>query len=298
MSIPVYRIDQLRRAIRNPERPLTELNCLYHTRGTFEHNPDGIDVFAEDWDTLILLDACRFDEFKRQIELPGTLEKRISRGATSAEFVRGNFGDRQLQDVVYVSANGWFAKLQDEINAEVHEFTLVERDAAQGLTSKPQAVTEKAIQAANDYPNKRHVVHYMQPHQPYLGSTGQKLNFGSTLGETVKKNDLSRQEVIHAYQENLRLALDAVEELVEAIDGKIVISADHGEYLGEREWPLPVSFYGHMGGLYTPELVEVPWYVLESDHRRRVFSEAPSTEGTSHDIEAVEQNLRDLGYKV
>ncbi|EMA08840.1 hypothetical protein SAMN05443574_12041 [Haloarcula vallismortis] len=291
-------LNRLQGAVSNPGRALTELNRLYHTRGGFGYNPDGVDVFAEDWDTLVLLDACRFDEFKRQIKLSGSLEKRISRGATSAEFVRGNFGNRQLHDVVYTSANGWFAKLQEEIDAEVHQFTFVERDAVQGLTSKPQAVTDRAIQAANDFPNKRHVVHYMQPHQPYLGPTGQRLNFGSTLAETVEQNDLSQREVKDAYQENLSLALDAVERLVESIDGKIVISADHGEHLGERERPLPVSFYGHMGGLYTPELVEVPWYVLESDRRRKTVREEPSKEGSNPDIEAVEQNLRDLGYKV
>ncbi|WP_418280465.1 hypothetical protein [Halorubrum sp. DTA98] len=287
----------LRRAIRNPGRILTELNRRYHTRGS-AYNTDGVDVFAEDWDTLVLLDACRFDEFKRQSELSGTLRRRTSRGATSAEFVRGNFANRRLHDVVYVSANGWFPKLQDEINAEVHEFVLVERDAVQGLTSKPETVTDRAIEAIDEYPTKRHIVHYMQPHQPYLGPLGEKLTFGSTLAETVERNGLSRRDVIRAYRENLQLALDAVERLADTIDGKTVISADHGEHLGERERPLPVRFYGHMEGLYTSELVDVPWHVLEFDRRRRIIAEEPDEGRTSIDIEAVERNLRDLGYKV
>lgn len=283
--------------MRNPERALTELNRQYHTRGS-AFNTDGVDVFAEDWDTLVLLDACRFDEFERLSDFPGTLRRRTSRGATSAEFVRGNFADRRLHDVVYVSANGWFPKLRDEINAEVHEFVLVERDAVEGLTSRPETVTDRAIEAVDEHPNKRHVVHYMQPHQPYLGSRGEPLAFGSTLAETVERNDLSRREVILAYRENLELALDAVERLVDAIDGKTVISADHGEHLGERERPLPVRFYGHMDGLYTSQLVDVPWHVLEFDRRRQIVAEEPEDDRRSVDIEAVEQNLQDLGYKV
>lgn len=276
---------------------LTELNRRYYTRDS-GYNTDGVDVFTEDWDTLVILDACRFDEFERLSEFPGTLQRRVSRGATSAEFVRGNFANRRLHDVVYVSANGWFPKLRDEIDAEVHEFVLVERDAVQGLTSRPETVTDRAIEAADEYPRKRLIVHYMQPHQPYLGPTGQKLTFGSTLAETVERNDLSRTEVLRVYRENLQLALDAVERLVDAVDGKTVISADHGEHLGERERPLPVRFYGHMEGLHTPELVDVPWHVHEFDQRRRIVAEEPADEGTSIDIEAVERNLRDLGYKV
>lgn len=293
----MYQLSQLRRAIKNPGEALTELNRRYHTRGS-EYNTDGVDVFAEDWDTLVILDACRFDEFERLAEFPGTLRSQVSRGATSAEFVRGNFANRQLHDVVYVSANGWFPKLRDDINAEVHEFVLVERDAVEGLTSRPETVTDRAIEAAEEYPNKRHVVHYMQPHQPYLGPMGEKLTFGSTLAETVERNDLSRGDVLRAYRENLQLGLDAVERLVDAIDGKTVISADHGEHLGERERPLPVRFYGHMEGLYTNELVDVPWHVLESGQRRRIVAEEPDEDRTSIDIDAVEQNLRNLGYKV
>lgn len=297
IRLHVYHLNQLRRAIRNPERVLTELNRRYHARSA-GYNTDGVDIFTEDWDTLILLDACRFDEFARLSEFSGTLRRQSSRGATSAEFVRGNFADRQLHDVVYVSANGWFPKLRDEINSEVHEFVLVERDAVQGLTSKPETVTDRALEAADEYPNKRHVVHYMQPHQPYLGPVGETLTFGSTLAETVEQNDLSRREVVLAYRENLQLALNAVERLVDSIDGKTVISADHGEHLGERERPLPVRFYGHMDGLYTSNLIDVPWQVLEFDHRPRIVAEEPDDDHKSIDIEDVEQNLQDLGYKV
>lgn len=296
----MYRLAQLRRALGDPSRALTELNRQFHTLGGPSYNADGVDVFAEDWDTLVLLDACRFDEFERLASLPGTLRRRTSRGATSAEFVRGNFAGRRLHDVVYVSANGWFAKLRDDLDAEVHEFVLVDRDAAGGLTSRPGTVTDRAIEAAEAHPNKRHVVHYMQPHQPYLGPAGEELDFGSTLAETVDRNDLSRREVLRAYRENLRLALDAVERLLEAVDGRTVVSADHGEHLGERERPLPVRFYGHMDGLHTSQLVHVPWHVVEADSRRRVVAEEPdeASDADDVDIDAVERNLRDLGYTV
>ena len=235
----------------------------------------------------------------RRWRSPGNnARRRNSRGATSAEFIRGNFRGRTLHDVVYVSANAWFAKLRDDLDSEVHEFVLVERDAADGLTSRPETVTDRALEAAKSFPNKRLIVHYMQPHQPYLGSTADGLAFGSTLGETVRRNDLSAAEVRRLYRENLDLALSAVDRLLDSIDGKTVISADHGEALGERERPLPVRFYGHMDGLYMPELVTVPWHVCEHDNRRRIVAEAPAARDDDIDLDAVERNLRDLGYVV
>jgi len=293
----MYRLEQVRQALRNPRKAFTELNRRYYGRHGTDYNPNGIDVFEEDWDNLILLDACQFEEFERATTIPGTLQSRISRGSTSAEFIKGNFSDRQLHDVVYVSANGWFPKLKAELDTEIHDFVLVERDAVNQLTSRPETVTDRAIEVAAEYPNKRLIVHYMQPHQPYLGPAGKRMEFGSTLAETVEKNDLSRRDARQAYRENLELAFAAVERLQKSLTGKTVISSDHGEHLGEHERPIPVRFFGHMDSLYTDELVTVPWHVLEHTTRRRIVPEEPVTE---HDIDirAVEQNLRDLGYRV
>ncbi|WP_227374919.1 hypothetical protein [Haladaptatus halobius] len=38
----------------------------------------------------------------------------------------------------------------------------------------------------------------------------------------------------------------------------VVVSADHGEFLGERLFPTPVQIYGHSDGVYMEEFVKVP----------------------------------------
>ncbi|WP_435078873.1 hypothetical protein [Halococcus sp. AFM35] len=261
------------------------------------YNPAGIDVFAEDWDALVILDACRYDEFVQRSTLPGRTEHRISRGSTSSEFIRGNFAGKTLHDVVYVSANGWYAKLEDDIGAAVHAFEFVERDTAGGLTSRPETVAAAAREAAERYPNKRLVVHFMQPHQPYLGPLGSRFDFSGDMIDTIRHSNVGHEEVLQAYRENLDLVLNDVEPLLDDLAGKIVVTADHGELLGERERPLPIRSYGHPEGVYVKELVSVPWHIYHNGDRQEIVAEQPVQGTEKIDFERVEQNLRDLGYR-
>lgn len=115
-------MKRLRRALANPARIGLECNRLYHRRGHLrDYNPSGVDVFEEDWDALIVLDACRYDLFARRSTLSGTLETRRSRGSSTVEFLRGNVADRDLRDTVYVTANPQFHRYRDELDARFHE---------------------------------------------------------------------------------------------------------------------------------------------------------------------------------
>ena len=44
---------------------------------------DGTHIMDEDWDNLIILDACRYDLFEEVNTIDGTLESRISLGSAS-----------------------------------------------------------------------------------------------------------------------------------------------------------------------------------------------------------------------
>lgn len=293
-----YTLDDLRRGLANPRRAVSELNRLCnHSRAGQPYNPAGIDVFAEDWDALVILDACRYDEFRRCSTLPGQTERRISRGSTSSEFIRGNFTGKALHDVVYVSANGWYANLEGNIGAEVHAFEFVERDAMDGLTSRPETVATAARDAASEYPNKRLIVHFMQPHQPYLGPLGNMFDFSGDMIDTIRHSDVCREDVLRAYRENLNLVLETVGPLLNDLSGKTVVTADHGELLGERERPLPIRTYGHPEGVYVQKLVTVPWHVYDDGEHNEIVAERPSEKASDVDFEQVEQNLRDLGYR-
>lgn len=292
----MYSLADIARGIRNPETAISQMNRRYtHWRNGQQYNPNGIDVFEEDWDTLLIFDACRYDEFARRCEYPGKLGHRISRGSTSPEFIRGNFMNQKLHDVVYISANGWFGRLKDELDAEVHSYQFVERDVMDGMTSHPHTVTEAGLAAAEEHPQKRLIVHYMQPHHPFLGREGQQLDHAKGLTWTVKKNDLSRNDVLRLYRENLRLVTREAKPLVETIPGKTVITADHGNLLGERERPIPVRRFSHPEGIYRDELVKVPWHVCEYDDRKEIVAEPPIDD--DYDLEEVTQNLKDLGYR-
>ena len=45
----------------------------------------------EDWDNLIVLDACRYDMFKEINTIKGNLERGISRGSATSQFLIENF---------------------------------------------------------------------------------------------------------------------------------------------------------------------------------------------------------------
>lgn len=292
----MVQVNRLLRGIRYPGLVASLLNKQYHTRGGRRvYNFDGIDVFEEDWDNLVILDACRYDEFVRCADLPGTTQHRKSRGSASKEFVRGNFAGKDLRDTVYVSANGWYAKLEAELETELFAYRFTDRDILEGLTSHPETVTNEALDAAEKHPHKRLVIHYMQPHRPFLGSTGRDLfDPRQPFVDMMAASDATHEDLRESYRENLDLVLQSVEDLLSTITGKTVITADHGELLGEREWPIPIRHYGHPEGVYIKTLTKVPWHIIEGEKRRTIKKDTPQS--TDHDYHDVEKNLKDLGY--
>jgi glucan phosphoethanolaminetransferase (alkaline phosphatase superfamily) len=50
-----------------------------------------------------------------------------------------------------------------------------------------------------------------------------------------------------------------VQELVETVSGNILVTADHGEYLGEH------GKYGHGLVPRYPPITEVPWLIIEEN---------------------------------
>jgi len=63
----------------------------------------------------------------------------------------------------------------------------------------------------------------------------------------------------------------------------------------ERARPLPVREWGHPHGLYTDQLVRVPWLVVDGD-RRNIVAEPPVETETATDDAVVADRLEQLGY--
>ena len=102
-----------------------------------------------------------------------------------------------------------------------------------------------------------------------------------------------------AYAVNLELVLEQVVELVKYLSGKIVITSDHGELLGERRC------FTHTPGSNSRYLLEVPWLEIEKDKSEAELSEEQTEEDAAgkesgdeknSDQEDIARKLKDLGY--
>ncbi|MFH1785862.1 MAG: hypothetical protein ABH842_05525 [Candidatus Micrarchaeota archaeon] len=131
---------------------------------------NGIKIVDQEWDNLIILDACRYDSFSNalnEIELKGKLEKVVSQGSSTLEFLTKNFRERHNEDIVYVTTNPYVHTItRDSFHKTINLWT-DSWDQKLGVVH-PSKVTEKGIETKNKYKNKRLIVHYMQPHAPYI----------------------------------------------------------------------------------------------------------------------------------
>lgn len=306
-----YSLENVRRILRNPSLVNRELFALAlaanrRARAAVRSDPAGIDVMARDWDTLVILDACRYDLFEQSgtDRLQGDLAAVRSAGSDSWEFLQANFAGRELHDTVYVTANPHALRLEEGTFHAVRN--VLETGWDETLeTVPPDAMATAAIEAHEAYPNKRLVVHFMQPHFPFIGPTGTAIEAQGLNRELeeetlnpwygILSGDVDRGTVLRAYRENLELALPHVESILEAVPGQTVVTADHGNLVGERGRPIPVRLYGHPRGLPRSELVTVPWLEIANPPRREITAETPE-ERTEADDETVEDRLRALGY--
>lgn len=311
----MYSRESLKTAITQPRKAAVEANRLWEQgldlRSSPAHNENGVDILAADWDNLIILDACRYDTFERLgADLPGELSKVESKASATHPFLRANFANEELYDTVYVTANPQLYRIENgitdvnPINVSFHDTVEVWQDGwhEEHRTVMPKVVTEAAIRAREQYPNKRLLIHYLQPHAPYVGETGVKmlptdyLNFWGSFRSG--KFDVSLETARRAYFENVEIVLPHVSELLARFDGRTVVTADHGELLGERDFPIPIRRFGHPAHTNLPVLLEVPWLVHERTPRPEIVLDSPVQEAGEGvpDSEAVRQRLRDLGY--
>jgi hypothetical protein len=210
-----------------------------------------------------------------------------------------------LFDTVCVTANPWYLNVDGvQVHAMIPLVGDEYRDEETGAIM-PETVSRNAKKAAEEYPNKRLVVHYMQPHTPYIGPTGRKHFDGfRTRSDLARKDGVSDsfdvEKLRTAYRENLEIIRDEITDLLDVLTGKTVISADHGEMFGERHFPIPMRDYMHPHGSDIEVLTKVPWHVRDSDDRRRILSEKPQAKDEDRvmeiDSSAVKEQLEELGY--
>lgn len=284
-----------------------------------------IDIMKRDWDNLIILDACRYDIFKNIININGDLLRVVTPSSHSDEFIQANFNSRKLHDTIYISANPHADMTLDQdvfykVITSYSDDMFFHREV-----KKPyEKVTEIALSSCDQHDNKKHIIHYMQPHTPYLGNLAvnireilltqegvatqlSKQMTGTNQCNITREyrdlltaamdNVISDELLKTLYVENLRLVLSEVNDLINNIVGKTVITSDHGEMLGNPSYTVPRKRkYEHPPDHFAPELRTVPYLIIESQTRREVVSEKPKSNDRSSK-QAVNEQIKLLGYR-
>lgn len=322
-EIPRYAISEIRQHYDDRfwwrSRFLHRIIGPFHTR-IYPTRSDGVDVMAEDWDTLLVLDACRADLFRERADPAdyGGYRTITSIGSATREWTIQHFADRTFPDTVYVTANPYVSR---EASGSFHRLVEPWLDGFDEdvKTVRPEVVAEVARDVHEEHPDKRIIVHFMQPHHPFITAPdlqfdGWQIDEFDDWSEQKRRKGLDRQSsrphtpwdalymglttreaVWRAYAENLDLALDAIEGLLPDVPGKTAITSDHGNMFGERTWPVPIRVYGHPAGVRNRELTDVPWATVTNGPRREITEGTLMSETESDSVE-MENRLQDLGY--
>ena len=325
-----YTLENLKKVINNPKKITDALryiawdikNPIHDNieKYRYSYYGDEADIIDKDWDNLILIDACRHDALE---EICGKqIPSQFSVASNSSEFMEKTMNGKELYDTVYISSNPFTHKvLEDGIFYDVIQtyHKGFNPTGAEGdyTDYHPQNVYDVCKEKVPEYDHKRFIIHFMQPHGPYFGTKAEKLrddiyktyNIGferlpsQTSDADITYSDLmyaalhgyvSKEEIRDVYMENLELVLEYVRSLAEELDGKTIVSADHGEMLGNPSSRFSRRF-GHITGSYTPELRKVPWLELEYDQRKETVREEP-VEYEEVEESKVEEQLEELGY--
>lgn len=304
----------MKRFLKQPDRifgTICQLGMRWNSRYHQRRGVDtGVEVADEDWDNLLILDGCRYDLFEQVWDGDETIKRYNSGASASFEFIEKQFLDRELHDTVYITANPHAHQIPDDVFHSIVSLLETAWDDELG-TVLPEDASRVARQVADDFPNKRYIIHFMQPHFPFIGEIGRELSQGGITPENCEPiNDESQiwkrlqyreldtdlETIWEAYRENLEVVLSEARDLAGSLQGKSVITTDHGNLVGDRMSPIPVRGFGHPPSLYLPELVEIPWVEITRGSRRDIVEEGPQGGVRTADSN-VEDRLEALGYR-
>jgi hypothetical protein len=318
-----YNLQNLKRAINDPILFHNELrkinrkanNTLYSGRQN-----KTFDVLDQDWDNLIILDGCRYSLFEEQGEMAGSLSPVYSQGGHSNEFMKHTFHKRELHDTVYITSNPWSEEIADDVF--FLKKTTYTEEVKGGEARLPEDVAQLAVETFQEYPDKKYIVHFMQPNNPYVGPKAREYRRqlleeqnilctemdtpGSEdisepkktvqhLRRALRRGYISKEVMMDVYKENLQIVTEHAERVIEELGGKTAVTADHGDMFGERLPPMFVKEYSHWEGVHVKHLREVPWLVRESETRRSVERDEPLAE-EKLDNDSVKEHLKTMGY--
>ena len=262
---------------------------------------DRTHVYEREWDVLVVLDACRLDLIEgvdSDYPFLGRGGSVVSVGATSSTWMRRTFTseyEEKIAETAYVNANP-----HSEFELDPNDFSLLDDiwryawdDELGTVPARP--VTDRAVSTWREESPSRMIVHYMQPHAPFVNDrefasgididrVGQE--WTGNVWDRLRRGEVSERRVWEGYGDNLRYVLDDVSLLLNSIDADtVVITADHGNGLGE------FGFFGH-NPTVIPSVVRVPWYTTNA----RDSGEYTPTRQRQRGDAKVHSRLESLGY--
>ena len=236
---------------------------------------DLLRIFFRKGGVLIVLDACRYDFFKKKF--------------------RGYHGYTYILSPAYSPASDTFSwlKIVSKRYSAYLKFTRVFSATpvinSKGIEIYGYKVTKyfrdiidlwkyywnpdlqtvhpsSIIEAIKKYGlKKRNIIWFTQPHMPYIGKikiirpNKSFRNSEQYLLYLLNRGEITLKDWIEAYIYNLKLALEAIGKLLNLIPQEkvIIITADHGELFGEYG----IFFHPHRYNL--PQLRIVPFAILK-----------------------------------
>lgn len=292
--------------------------------------PVGMNLYEREWDVAVILDTCRVDalqELKSEYGFITDVESIWSLGSSTPEWLINTFSTEWKEEIrrtTRVSANGFDEYILvrqldppelDEAPLAMPAFSRVESTTFDHLeilyqgdfhderleTVPPDQVTGRGIAVGREHDWDRLMLHYIQPHAPYITDA---IDQGGELSEVesrpmwaLRTGRIDKATGWEMYLDNLRLALDSVETLLQNLDAeKVIITADHGESFGEYG-----GKFGHIDGYLTPQVRKVPWISTTATDKETVTPESKyhrvaDAESSRFDDRDLKDHLEDLGY--
>lgn len=248
-----------------------------------------------EWDYLLVLDDCRWDTFRElyrdYLDVDTEAFPVWSAGSHTIHWLSETWPD-EYPEITYVSGHaivnsegipGLYAARKQANRAGVDgdyvpadHFPDIIDVWDDGYHNTMESVPPWAMNVELRQAGPPTIGHYVQPHFPWIRGHLYAEEHGIDFSDATPRTEWSPEPggtaprfckanvraklgvdgVKMAYRDNLRVVLEAVDRLLPDLEGRVVITSDHGELFGEGET--------HPPGSDRDELRTVPWVVVDA----------------------------------
>jgi hypothetical protein len=326
--------SNIKKAANNPTRIVDEVILYYLLRSPLtavnSQCTIGTNIFDKEWDVAIILDTCRVDALKcveDEYDFIQDVGSIWSVGGNSPEWIARTF-DKKHADLVsnttYLSANPHSQTILEDKNQYNddnhfnfkllrHFPTIIKKDLQNveyifkyepmGSSGEyghkrggtpPRYVTDRAIDVGRNEDVDRLILHYFQPHSPWVSNAiAQDRDLEQHeegFGYITKTGD--DDSAWSSYLADLRWVLDDVELLLDNMDkDKVVITSDHGDAFNEY------GVMSHKVGAVHPKIRKVPWVLTGGTDTRSYEPTVEEPADSSVASKKIYNQLEALWYK-